>query len=187
MLAIVALVTTASIATAYVALVATGHRVLVVRSDSMNPALDTGDLVVTRVVSPARVEPGDIVTFRDPTRDQALVTHRVRTVDAADGFFAVETRGDANDASEHWRIDADGTVGVLWFSIPDVGTLILGVSPAVARAALLWLAILTLAGAGLQRIWRPGARSAGPEYPPRGDPARTVTVPTAGSGAANSA
>lgn len=150
---------TVSLATAYVALVATGHRLLVVRSDSMNPALDAGDLVITRVVGPARVKPGDIVTFRDPTRDQALVTHRVRAVDAGDDFLAVETRGDANGASEHWRIDVDGTVGVLWFSVPDVGTLLLGVSPP-ARAALLWLAILTLAGAGLERIWRPGSRFA---------------------------
>lgn len=157
MLAVVALVAAAGIATAYVGLLATGHRVLVVRSDSMNPSLSTGDLIVTRVMNPAHLRPGDVVTFRDPTRDQALVTHRVRAVDADAAFFEVETRGDANGASEHWRIDSDGTVGALWFSIPAAGTLFLGISPALARSALLWLAVLTLAGAGLRRIWRPGS------------------------------
>src|SRR5687767_8761046 len=54
-----------------------GLRPFVVRSGSMAPAIDTGDIVVTRPVTPDQLGSGDVVTFRDPSRSDALVTHRV--------------------------------------------------------------------------------------------------------------
>src|ERR671918_635262 len=64
------------------------HRPLTVLSGSMEPTLDTGD--------------GVVVTFRDP--HGRLITHRVRAVRERRSGFEFVTKGDANNASERWKI-----------------------------------------------------------------------------------
>ena len=51
-----------------------GYRPLLVRSGSMAPAIHTGDVVLSRLVEAREISVGDVVTFRDPTRDQRLIT-----------------------------------------------------------------------------------------------------------------
>src|SRR5688572_678033 len=79
-----------------------GLRPFVVRSGSMEPAIDTGDVVVSRPVHPDQLGPGDVVTFRDPTRSAELVTHRVVEVSRQGDQYAFVTKGDANTATEEW-------------------------------------------------------------------------------------
>ena len=53
-----------------------------VRSGSMSPAIETGDVVVTEPLSPLSARVGDIVTFRDPEGGGKLFSHRVQAVTA---------------------------------------------------------------------------------------------------------
>jgi signal peptidase I len=130
-----------------------GFRALVVRSGSMAPAIRSGDVVVTRLVRPSSVEPGDVVTFRDPSRHGDLVTHRVVQVRREGDRLAFVTRGDANNGEERWSISPDGTVGTAAFRVPQAGYVLAWLRTPVLRTALLLVSALALASLTLRRIW----------------------------------
>jgi signal peptidase I len=133
-----------------------GYRALIVRSGSMTPAIGVADVIVTRIVKPAAVNIGDVVTFRDPSRNQELVTHRVTHVVQLGNSFSFVTRGDANTGVERWSVDADGTVGRFLFRIPKVGYVLGWVAVPLIRSALMVGAALLLGTAALRRIWSSG-------------------------------
>lgn len=130
-----------------------GFRALVVRSGSMAPAIQAGDVVVTRLVRPSTVEPGDIVTFRDPSRHGDLVTHRVVQALSEGDRLAFVTRGDANTGEERWSITRDGTVGAAAFRLPGAGHLLAWLQMPAVRTSLLVGSALVLAALALRRIW----------------------------------
>jgi signal peptidase len=138
-----------------VLLYATGHRALIVRSGSMEPAIKPGDLAITRLVEPAALRVGDIVTFRDSTREGELVTHRVIQKEALGEKFAFVTGGDANTGRERWSVAAEGTSGRFVIRIPRAGYALAWVGLPAVRATLVGIGALLLAGTALRRVWSP--------------------------------
>jgi signal peptidase I len=98
-----------------------GYRPLVVASASMAPAVDTGDLIITRAVAPGAVAVGDVVSFHDHSREGRLVTHRVMATHREGRRTALVTRGDVNSGVERWSAAADARVGTLALRIPRAG------------------------------------------------------------------
>ena len=129
-------------------------RPLTVMSGSMQPAFDTGDVVVSRQVAPLETHPGDVVSFRDPERDGLLVTHRVRSVRRQGDKVRFVTKGDANNTSERWRVGTGDTIGRALFRLPALGR---GLAFAHTRNGVLLLVLIPLALMGvleLSSIWR---------------------------------
>ena len=145
-----------SIALLAVLLVGTllGYRALTIRSGSMNPTIQVGDVVVDTSVSPLTVRPGQIVTFRDPAIGQQLVTHRVVAMHRVGKAVDFVTKGDANLVSEHWSVPVTGHLGRKVFMIPGVGRVVAVLSAKAVRVIAVALAALLVAGVGLRRIWR---------------------------------
>jgi signal peptidase I len=100
---------------------AVGVTPFTVLTGSMQPALDPGDVVLSQSRSPLEVRPGDVVTFHDPGRDGALVTHRVESMRRNGPTVSFVTKGDANDVSERWSVPADGSIGRAVLNVPEVG------------------------------------------------------------------
>jgi signal peptidase I len=138
---------------ALLALPLLGLRTLVVQSGSMSPAIETGDMVVSRVISPSEASVGDVVTFRDPSRDSELVTHRVVEKRDEGGAVAFVTKGDANGATEEWTIERSGTMGEVVFRLPKAGYLMAWATLPAVRAALLIGAAVILGVIALRWIW----------------------------------
>jgi len=131
-----------------------GVQALVDRSDSMQPAIAAGDLVLSRLGPPHRVLPGDIVTFTDPEAGGRLLTHRVVSRRLRpEGGWAFVTRGDANTGSERWTVAETGTVGLYLGRLPRAGFAVAWVSNPLPRALLLGLGGVALGGLVLRRIW----------------------------------
>ena len=131
-----------------------GFRVLVDHSDSMAPAIRTGDLLVAKDIPPRQAHVGDVITFHAPDGGR-LTTHRVVRRRLNPGArWTFTTRGDANTAGERWDVPADGRVGRVTVRLPRAGY------------ALGWLgrplwAVVLVAGGGLllaallaRRIWQ---------------------------------
>lgn len=71
-----------------------------VGTGSMEPALEVGDIILSRSVDPAELRKGDIVTFMGVSGDMAgkMVTHRVISEAYEDnGDTYIVVKGDAND------------------------------------------------------------------------------------------
>ena len=127
-------------------------------SGSMQPTFAVGDVVLDERVRPEQARPGDVVTFTDPTREGATVTHRVErlTRDGAQVHFV--TRGDANTASEKWAVAADGTIGRVRMHVPKIGWALQWARSREGRLGLIALPALLLALielGGLAKTTRP--------------------------------
>jgi len=96
------------------------YNAYIVLSDSMQPAITSGDLVL--VGSPDHpfvdeIEPGTIVTYR---HNEALVTHRIVTVSGD----TLVTKGDAMEDTDPWTVSRFSDVeGSYIACIPYVGNL----------------------------------------------------------------
>jgi signal peptidase len=129
-------------------------RPLTVMSGSMEPTFSTGDVVVSRQVSPLKTHPGDVVSFRDPERGGLLVTHRVRSMRRQGDKVVFVTKGDANNTSERWRVGTGDTIGRALFRLPALGR---GLAFAHTRNGILLFVLIPLALMGvleLSSIWR---------------------------------
>ena len=88
----------------------------VVRSGSMEPAIQTGSLCFVNTHTPYDdIKAGDVIAFRIATGD--LVTHRAITVTDQ----GIETKGDNNDTSDGISTDRTNYIGKTIFSIPEGG------------------------------------------------------------------
>jgi len=96
-----------------------GHDMRLVRSESMKPAINMGDLVVTGPLGglfSGEVEAGDIVTYQ---RGEELVTHRVLSVEGD----TLVTKGDAVEDPDPWAVTLSDVRGVYLFKVPYMGYL----------------------------------------------------------------
>jgi signal peptidase len=143
---------------------AVGDRSFSVRSGSMTPTIETGDVVVTEPIAPLDVAVGDIVTFSDPEGTGRLYSHRVQSIFPVHGEVRFVTRGDANTSTEHWAVPLDGQVGRVAYRVPKLGFAVAWLSTPPARLALVVLPALMLGWMLMKRIWRPG-----PELEPLDD------------------
>ncbi|MFL5907349.1 MAG: signal peptidase I [Solirubrobacterales bacterium] len=135
--------------------VALGMHTCVVRSGSMEPTIDTGDLVISRSISPSEASVGEIVTFKDPDEGGRLITHRVRAMHERDGRFYFLTRGDANTGFEHWNLPSSATLGTVAYRIPKLGYLTGPVASGLGHLLFVVLPAVLLCAIGLRRIWAP--------------------------------
>lgn len=93
------------------------YNMYLVRSESMKPAINMGDMVVIGPLDgPIRGEakPGSIVTY---LRGAELVTHRVLSVDGS----TLLTKGDAVEDTDPWAVSLSDVRGVYLFRIPAMG------------------------------------------------------------------
>ena len=90
-----------------------GFNLYLVRSQSMEPTIHMGDLIITGPVG-GQITPGEIVTFHLGTD---LVTHRIYS--DSNGTF--HTKGDAVEDPDPWTITSSDVQGRYLFKIPYVG------------------------------------------------------------------
>ncbi len=85
---------------------------LAVESESMEPTLYRGDLVVVRAIDPSTLQVGDIVIYNGSsipgyTRDVPIV-HRIIDILNVSGELRFITKGDNNPANDTWyRTESD--------------------------------------------------------------------------------
>jgi signal peptidase len=133
----------AAILLSFVSLTATGFvSAQVVLTESMEPTLSPGDVVLELKADRKNPKVGDIVTYVGKRIDGTTVgtfTHRVIGFDEKNNLI---TQGDANPTPDTQHPTKEELVGVALFTIPMIGSLL---SPKI-------LMMLLLAGFGLWLI-----------------------------------
>jgi signal peptidase I len=137
------------------------YKTLTVYSGSMEPAIHTGSVIVDVPVAAKDVKVGDIITFQKPSDATQLVTHRVVAVESGPGgSLSFITKGDANSASDSWRVPASGNGYKFWFSIPGIGFLLAWLQSPLGRILFLVIPAAALGLLTLYELWWP-RRAAG--------------------------
>jgi signal peptidase len=93
------------------------YRSFLVQSGSMEPAIMTGDIIITK--SNNQYEKNDVVTFED--YQQRRVTHRI--IDSQNNGHLI-TKGDANRSKDNEDITKDQILGKVILIIPRLGYLV---------------------------------------------------------------
>jgi len=89
-----------------------GYGLYLVRSESMSPTINIGDLIITGPVK-GEAKEGDIITY---DLSGELVTHRIHSI----GDFIV-TKGDAVEDPDPWIVKESSIKGSYLLKIPYVG------------------------------------------------------------------
>ncbi|HII92470.1 MAG TPA: signal peptidase I [Methanosarcina sp.] len=109
---------------------------LVVLSGSMTPMMLPGDMIIEKSVDPGELKVGDVIAFYPPgkentvatkdstviTKENTLVTHRIISLEEGKER-RFQTKGDANNAQDDFKILASNVKGKLIFVIPFAGYL----------------------------------------------------------------
>ncbi|MDR7086720.1 signal peptidase I [Aeromicrobium panaciterrae] len=91
---------------------------IVVRSDSMAPEINRGDLVIARGASAGEVAVGDVISVENRAGER--VTHRVETVDPYGSSIQFTLKGDANAVPDSQVYNETSIDKVLW-TVPKLG------------------------------------------------------------------
>ena len=94
-----------------------GYNLYLVRSESMRPAINMGDVIITGPLNGpinGEVKPGTIITYE---YDKDLITHRVESTDGK----TLVTKGDAVEDADSWSVTMSDIRGVYLFKVPYVG------------------------------------------------------------------
>lgn len=112
---------------------------VVVSGESMEPALHSGDLVVTR--SADEYEVGDVVAFRVP---EGIVIHRIIGGNGDEGY---ELQGDNRNSPDEWSPTNEEVIGKQWLHLPGAGKMVaLLAKPFVIATIASLLAMLSVVG-----------------------------------------
>jgi len=132
---------------------AAGYRTYVVRSESMEPSLSRGDVLVSDPVAASKANVGDVVTFDDPQSGD-LITHRVRSIVPVEGQLRFVTKGDANEGVEGWRVPVDATISRLSYKVPKLGYATLTAEDPERRLIIVGVVMIGVGVGLLRRVRR---------------------------------
>lgn len=101
---------------------AAGFRARVVLSDSMNPAIRSGSVIVAWQRPAASYKEGDVVLFRAPITSRPEIVHRiVRFFPNRYGLEVAATKGDHNTNGDPWAITRGNILGKVILTVPYAG------------------------------------------------------------------
>jgi len=113
---------TLAVAIAVVALPAVvGGSAMTVLTQSMEPGLPPGTLVVIKPTPVDDIAVGDVMTYQIRSGESAVVTHRVISKTYAGGEVTFITQGDNNSAPDAAPVQEIQVRGTLWYSLPLLG------------------------------------------------------------------
>ena len=90
------------------------YLVLIVRSESMKPTFNMGDVIVLRAYEGGELEPGEVIAFEEQGN---TVTHRVFSSDGG----VIHTKGDAVEDVDNWELQGSQVKGTYLFKLPYLG------------------------------------------------------------------
>lgn len=133
-----------------------GYHATVISGGSMEPAVRTGALVISRAAPPDSLQVGDVITFRRPEA-QASMTHRIVAEHNVDGKLAFTTKGDANPTPDATDISLSADTERMTFNAPYAGYAVAFLhSPGgmlfLIASPMIGLAALSILGMGRGRL-----------------------------------
>ena len=98
-----------------------GGSAMTVLTQSMEPGLPPGTLVVVKPTPVDEIALGDVITYQIRSGEAAVVSHRVIEKTYVDGEVTFITQGDNNDLPDAEPVRPIQIQGTIWYSLPLLG------------------------------------------------------------------
>lgn len=99
-----------------------GYMSMTVLTESMEPRLEVGDMIVIKTFNSDEAKENDIITFKNSNK--TLITHRIVDVVDKNNDVFFQTKGDKNNSSDQGLVSKELVIGSLQFHIPKAGYLV---------------------------------------------------------------
>ena len=117
------------------------YKIMHVLTGSMSPAIEAGDIIVTKAVDSRGLKKGDIITFR--IANKTLITHRIIGINDDWSFV---TKGDANNIEDiDIKVHEANIIGKYFIRIPKGGYILKLIQSPVSLMIFILLPIVILA------------------------------------------
>ena len=101
-----------------------GYFPMIVLTDSMDPEIQSGDLIFCHTVEAEAVQVGDIISFYDPMGNgSTVVTHRVMEIKDEGTGRSFITKGDNNNTEDQMPVQAEDVIGLYKSRIAGAGNI----------------------------------------------------------------
>ncbi|SLM84560.1 Signal peptidase I [Vagococcus fluvialis bH819] len=123
-----------------------GFNFWVVRTESMTPKINAGDLIVSYKSSSDSYKEGDVIVF--DSLDKTIVTHRI--IDSSQAGYV--TKGDANEERDEQQVAPSQVHGKFVFRIPFLGKIFLMIQTLSGKILLVILIMIGFILKKLQQL-----------------------------------
>lgn len=124
-----------------------GYFPLIVLTDSMNPEIKSGDLIICNTIEAENVKEKDVIAFFDPAGNgSTIVTHRVIEIVSQDGKLLFKTKGDNNNIEDRDLVPAENLVGIYKTRIAGAGNIAMFMQTTTGLIVCVVLPIILLVG-----------------------------------------
>ena len=124
-----------------------GYFPMIVLTDSMDPEIQSGDLIFCHTVEAEAVQVGDIISFYDPMGNgSTVVTHRVMEIKDEDNELSFITKGDNNNTEDQTPVQAEDVIGLYKSRIAGAGNIAMFMQTTPGLIVCVILPIILLIG-----------------------------------------
>ena len=95
-----------------------GYKAYIVNTNSMEPTIKVGDIVIIKKVKAEKLNQGDVITF---TQEGEVITHRITKIETEEKSTQYVTKGDNNNAEDTLKIKYEDIIGKEILTIPQLG------------------------------------------------------------------
>ncbi len=116
------------------------YDVFTVQTDSMDPIIAPGDIVVTKEINPEDIIVGDIMAFTvDITGDGAddVVVHYIDEINTFNNELIFKTKPHVSELQDRWTLEESDIIGLYQYQINGVGKILLFAQSWVGRIMIL--------------------------------------------------
>lgn len=103
-----------------------GYKPFIVLSGSMETEIKRGDLIITKIVDPTKLDVDDVIAFRDA--EETITTHRIIDIVERNGETYFITKGDNNSSQDQNLVELNDVEGIYIMRIPGIGSMMKSLS-----------------------------------------------------------
>lgn len=95
-----------------------GYKAYIINTNSMEPTIKVGDIVIIKKNKPEMLNQGDVITF---TQNGEVITHRITKIEESENNTRYITKGDNNNTEDSFNVTYQDIIGEEVLIIPYLG------------------------------------------------------------------
>jgi len=112
-----------------------------IRTDSMEPVLMIGDVVVVEDINPKDVKEGDIIAFYvDVTNDgvdDVIIHYIAEVIEYDEDTLVYKSKPEISNLQDRWTIEEEDIIGIYAYKVENIGKMLLFLNSWIGRIILL--------------------------------------------------